>query len=391
MDSRVQSLGYRLFDSDNHYYESEDAFLRYLDPAIKHNAPRWVQMEESGQRRLLFGDRMNRFMGADHTFSKVGRPGIFADKGPGDKGSYGELEDCRPEFRERDARLAWMDGQGVEAALLFPSLALSCEQLFVDDITATYAHLHAFNRWLDDDWGFNHQDRIYGVPLVSLLDPLRAVDELEFVLERNAPVVLLRAGPVAGRSPADPIYDRFWKTLVDADAAVIYHATDDGYRHQMGELWGWGNVNVPARNIPPIQHIIGGNSRCIHDTFAALLYGKLFERFPTLRLSAIELGMDWVPGLIQNLEQHGQSDLSEHPIETFRRQVWVNPFETEDIAGLATLIGTDRIMFGSDWPHTDGLAEPVTYKDALESFDELAVRKIMYDNARAFVGGPAQS
>ena len=391
MDSRVQSLGYRLFDADNHYYEPEDAFLRYLDPAIKHNAPRWVQMEDNGQRRLLFGDRMNRFMGADHTFSKVGQPGLFADKGPGEKGSYGELEDCRPEFRERAARLAWMDEQGVEAALLFPSLALSCEQLFVDDVTATYANLHAFNRWLDDDWGFNHQDRIYGVPLVSLLDPLRAVDALEFVLERNAPVVLLRAGPVGGRSPADPSYDRFWKTIVDADAAVSYHATDDGYRHQMGELWGWGNVNVPARNIPPIQHIIGGNSRCIHDTFAALLYGKVFERFPTLRVSAIELGMSWVPGLIQNLEQYGQGDLAEHPIETFRRQVWVNPFETEDIAGLATLIGTDRIMFGSDWPHTDGLAEPVTYKDALESFDEVAVRKIMYDNARGFVGGPAQS
>ena len=101
--------------------------------------------------------------------------------------------------------------------------------------------------------------------------------------------------------------------------------------------------------------------------------------------------LDWVPGLVANLEQHGQGDLAEHPIETFRRQVWVNPFETEDIAGLATMIGTDRIMFGSDWPHTDGLAEPVTYSHSLKSFDETAVRKIMYDNVRAFVGGPAQS
>ena len=382
----MQRLRYRLFDSDNHYYETEDAFLRYIDPALKHKAPRWVWLEGNGQKRLLFGDRMNRFMGADHTFAKVGRPGVLKDKGPGDRDGYGELEDCQPEYREREPRLKWMDEQGVEAALLFPSLALSFEQLVADDVTATYGMLRAFNRWIDDQWGFSYQDRIYGVPMLSLLDPFRAVGELEFVLERGAPLVLLRAGPVAGRSPADPMYDLFWRTVTEAGAAVVFHATDDGYRHKMGQLWGWGNVNVPARNIPPIQHIIGGNDRCIHDTFAALLYEKLFERFPTLRIGTIELGMSWVPELIMNLEKYGQGDLAEHPVETFRRHVWVNPFETEDIVSLATLIGTDRVMFGSDYPHTDGLLEPISYKDALSSFNDEAVREIMYSNARKLVG-----
>jgi predicted TIM-barrel fold metal-dependent hydrolase len=381
----MQQLGYRLFDSDNHYYETEDAFLRFIDPALKHKAPRWVSLEDNGQRRLLFGDRMNRFMGADHTFARVGRPGVLKNKGPGDPGGYGELQECQPEYRERDARLKWMDQQEVEAALLFPSLALSFEQLVADDVTATYGIMHAFNRWVDDQWGFNHQGRIYAVPMMSLLDPFRAVDELEFVLERGAPVVLLRAGPVAGRSPADPVYDRFWRTITDGDAAVIFHATDDGYRYKMGQLWGWGNVNVPARNIPPIQHIIGGNDRCIHDTFAALLYAKLFERFPALRIGAVELGMSWVPELILNLEKYGRGDLAEDPVETFRRHVWVNPFESEDIGGLVKLIGIDRVMFGSDYPHTDGLPQPITYKDALGSFDDEAVRKIMHDNARALV------
>jgi predicted TIM-barrel fold metal-dependent hydrolase len=390
VDNRVQELDYRLFDADNHYYEPEDAFLRYLEPAIKHRAPRWVRLDDNGQKRLLFGDRLNRFMGADHTFAKVGRPGVLNSKGPGDRDSYGELEDCRPEYRERETRLKLMDEQGIEATLLFPSFAVSFEQLVVDDVTATYANLRAFNRWLDDDWGFNHGNRIYGVPLMSLLDPFRAVDELEFVLERGARVVHLRPGPVAGHSPADPIYDAFWTTVTDAGAAVVFHATDDGYRHDMGKIWGWGNVNVPARNIPPIQHIIGGHHRCIHDTLVALLYGKLFERFPMLRVATIELGMSWVSELVRNLEMYGPADLDVHPLETFRRHVWVNPFETEDIEELATVIGTDRIMFGSDFPHTDGLAEPVTYKDALATFDDDTVRKIMFENARTFVGGPAQ-
>jgi predicted TIM-barrel fold metal-dependent hydrolase len=376
-----------LFDSDTHYYEAEDAFLRYLDPALKHKAPRWVRIEDNGQRRLLFADRMNRFMGADQTFARVGKPGVLRQKGPGDREAYGELEECRPEFRVREARLQWMDEQGVEAALLFPTLALSVEQLIADDVVATYGNLRAFNRWLDEDWGFNHQERIYAVPLVSLLDPFRAVEELEFVLGRGARVLALRAGPIAGHSPADPIYDRFWTVATDATAAVVFHATDDGYRHKMARLWGWGNVNIPARNIPPLQHIIAGNDRSIHDTLAVLLYERLFERFPSVRIGTIELGMSWVPELLHNLEKYGQGDLAEHPVDTFRRHVWVNPFETEDIAGLATMIGTDRIMFGSDYPHTDGLAEPAAYKDALESFDEDARRRIMYDNASALVRG----
>jgi predicted TIM-barrel fold metal-dependent hydrolase len=265
------------------------------------------------------------------------------------------------------------------------------EQLLADDVEATYANLHAFNRWLDEDWGFNYQRRIYAVPLLSLLDPFRAVAELEFVLERGARLVHLRPGPVAGRSPADPIYDRFWSTLTEADAAVVFHAADDSYRYELAKVWGWGNVNVPARNIPPLQRIIAGYGRSIHDTLAAMLYGNLFQRFPTLRAATIELGCGWVPDLLRNLERAGPGDLAEPPVDTFRRHVWVNAYEHEDLAGLAEAIGTRRILFGSDFPHTDGLPDPIDYAHALKAFDQDATRRIMRDNALELVGGGSAS
>lgn len=274
--------------------------------------------------------------------------------------------------------------------MLFPSLGVSVEQLIVDDIEATYANLHAFNQWIDDDWGFCYKDRIYGVPLLSLLDPFSAVEELEFVIERGARCVNLRPGPVAGRSPADRIYDRFWATAAEGNVAVVFHASDESYRYDMAKLWGWGNVNVPARNIPPVQRVIAGHDRCIHDTMASLLYGKLFERFPSLRVAAIELGCAWVPDLFEHLEEAGRGDLAEDPVETFRRHVWVAPFEHEDLVGLAAAIGTDRILFGSDFPHTDGLAEPASFADHLKAFDDDAVRKIMRENAFALIGAPTR-
>jgi len=379
------SLGYRLFDADNHYYEPEDAFLRYLDPRLAHKAPRWVQMDD-GARRLIFGDRMNRFVGADHTFKQVGKAGVLQQGEAGNVvQSRSNLEDAHAHYTERDARLEVMDGQGLEASMLFPTLAVSVEALLVDDVEATYANLHAFNQWLDDDWGFNYKDRIHGVALLSLLDPFRAIDELEFLVTRGAKVVQLRSGPVAGRSPADPIYDRFWAAVTDADVAVVFHASDDSYRWEMAKVWGWGNVNVPARRIPPLQRIIGGADRSIHDTIAALVYGKLFERFPTLRMATIELGSLWVPDLIRSFEQFGAGELAEPPSETFRRHFRVMPFEDEDIAGLADAIGIDHVMFGSDYPHTDGLADPASFADQLEDFDEASTRKIMRDNLHAFL------
>ena len=388
LEGRAAQLGYQLFDADNHYYEPEDAFLRYVDPAIAHKAPRWVQMAESGQRRLLFGDRLNRFLGSDQTFGAVGEPGVLNQGEAGKVRVEPQLAPPRPEFRDREARLAVMDRQGLEATMLFPTLAVSVEQLLADDVEATYANLRAFNRWLDDDWGFAHEGRIYGVPLLSLLDPFRAVDELELVLDRGARVVHLRPGPVRGHSPGDAVFDRFWTTVTDADVAVVLHAADDSYRYELARVWGWGNVNVPARNIPPLQRVVAGHDRCIHDTMASLLYGKLFHRFPTLRVASVELGSAWVHALFRNLEDAGRGDLDEDPADVFRRHVWVAPFESEDLGALAELIGVDRIMFGSDFPHMDGLAEPASFADALDGFDDAGVRKIMRDNARTFVPAP---
>lgn len=251
VDSRVAALGYRLVDADNHYYEAEDAFTRHADPSIAHLAPRWVELDGRGQRRLVSGDKMNRFLGADQTFRNVGRPGSLQQGQAGvAKQKQANLEPARPEFRDKHARLTVMDRQGLEATLFFPTLAVSVEALLTDDVDATYANLHAFNRWLDDDWGYSYQNRIHAIPLISLLDPLRAVDELEFVISRGARVTPLRSGPVAGRSPANPVYDRFWHRVSQDGIVVAFHACDASYRWEMAKIWGWGNVNIPARNLP---------------------------------------------------------------------------------------------------------------------------------------------
>ena len=207
------ALGYGLFDADNHYYESEDAFLRYVDPRIEHRAPRWVQMD-NGTRRLIFGDRMNRFVGADHTFNMVGKPGGLKQGEAGCRGPA-TIEPRAAHARntgERDARLARMNEQGLEASLFFPTFAVSVEALLVDDVEAELTPARTpFNRWLNDDWGGLHYQGTASTCnclAPSLLDlccaPLRS-STLCVVGRSRDPV---RTGSIVGCSPLYVIYHR---------------------------------------------------------------------------------------------------------------------------------------------------------------------------------------
>src|SRR6202022_3273686 len=94
---------------------------------------------------------------------------------------------------------------------------------FIDDPAVLYANLAAFNRWLDDDWGYAYGDRIYGVPILSLRVLDAAIKELDRCIARGARVISLKTGPVYGRSPGDPHFDPFWARVDEAALTVALH------------------------------------------------------------------------------------------------------------------------------------------------------------------------
>jgi len=66
--------------------------------------------------------------------------------------------------------------------------------------------------------------------------------------------------------------------------------------------------------------------------------------------------------------------------------VWIAPYYEDDLPALAEVIGIDKILFGSDWPHGEGLESPVSFAEELKSFAESDIRKIMRDNALDLLG-----
>jgi predicted TIM-barrel fold metal-dependent hydrolase len=382
---------YGLFDADNHYYEPVDCFTRYIEPAHRDKAIRVV--ERDGRSRVVIGDRPFTFLSEGFLVESCARAGALREllhsmrTGVSDEGAA--REPMRKAYQDREARLALMDEQGIESSILFPTLGVCVEHFMKHDVEQMYANLHAFNRWLDETWGFNHRDRIYAPPLLSLLDRERAVRELEWVLARGARVVSLRPGPAFGRSPADPHFDRFWAMLDEAQVPVAFHIAESGYNEMMSVHWG-EEPNPSSHRQSAFQWTCFYGDRAITDTICALILHNLFGRFPRLRVLSVENGSLWVSyamKLMDKMKGMGRNGpwlggyVKGRPSEIFKRHVFVAPYHEEDILGLVEAIGATQVLFGSDFPHPEGLAEPADFADPIRSLPADALRRVMRENA----------
>jgi predicted TIM-barrel fold metal-dependent hydrolase len=96
------------------------------------------------------------------------------------------------------------------------------------------------------------------------------------------------------------------------------------------------------------------------------------------------MGSNWVPWLFQTLRRvYGQNPkaFSEDPTLIFRRHIWVSPFHEDDLELLRELLGVERLLMGSDYPHAEGLADPASYVNELDGFSEREIRLVMRENA----------
>ncbi len=384
----MADLPFRIFDGDNHYYEAEDAFTRHMDRRMQRRCMQWAEV--NGRKSLLVAGKVNRFI-PNPTFDPVARPGCLDEYYQGKnaagktiRDAFGELEPIHVEYRDRDARLEVMDEQGVQGAFFFPTLGVGMEEALIHDPEAVVAAFRAFNRWLDEDWGFAYEERIFAAPYITLVDVESAVAELEWALERDVRLVVMRSAPVrtpgVSRSLADPIYDPYWARVNEAGITVAFHGGDPGYGRYL-EDWGEGGT-VQSFKSSGFKSVIGG-TRAPFDTFAALVCHGLFHRHPNLRITSIEMGSNWVPWLIQSFRRaYGISpgDFVEDPVETLRRHVWVNPFHEDDVQLLGDLMGTDRLIMGSDWPHAEGMKAPTDYVRELRSFSDAEIKGIMREH-----------
>lgn len=383
-----KDLPYPLFDADNHLYETAEALTKYL-PAKYKDAIKYVEVD--GRTKIAIRGQISEYI-PNPTFSVVARPGSMEEyfkngnpEGKSRREIFGKSMKAIPAFSEPGPRLELMDELGVDRTLMFPTLASLVEERMRDDPDLIHAVVHALNEWLYETWQFNYKDRIFTTPVISLPILDKALEELEWVAERGARAILVRPAPVPGfkgpRSFAMPEFDPFWKRVVELDLLVAMHSSDSGYARFDAEWEGTDGEMLPFQTN---TFRMVNEWRPVQDTVASwVCHGALF-RFPDLKLAVIESGSAWLRPLLDSLadtfkkapEGFGMQD----PVAAIKRQVHVSPFYEEGVTDLIDLVGVDRVLFGSDYPHPEGLAEPRHFADMLGHLDEKDQAKIMGGN-----------
>ena len=384
-------VDFPVFDADNHMYETTDAFTKFL-PKEYDGLIKYVQV--NGRTKIAVRNVISEYI-PNPTFEVVGRPGASEEffkhgnpEGISRREMIGKPIRSPEAFFSPEPRLALMDELGLDRALMWPTLASLLEERLHTDPMATHAVVHALNQWMHEHWTFNYEGRIFASPVITLPIVDEAIKELEWVVERGAKLILIRPAPVPGyrgfRSFALPEFDPFWQRVTELDVTVGMHSSDDGLTRYYN-LWEGQpeGEHLPFAGFSAFADIMHTQGRGIFDTVASLLGHGLLSRFPSLRILPVENGSAWVRPLVGALEQSYAKNPSmwpEEPLMVFKRNVWIHPFHEEDPRGLIELLGADRIVFGSDYPHIEGMSDPLSYVDELTGLPHEDIARVMGGN-----------
>ena len=387
----VGTLPYLITDLDQHSYEAEDCFTRFMPKAKIDTAIRPI-VAPSGTKVLLANDRLVTAFETD--LDKAYVPGSLVEmlkqRASGDASDAERFfEPMQKEYLDKDARLIQLREQQIEKSIMYPGgWALFAEE-FVDGVEPLYDNLEAFNKWIAEDWGFGYKDTIYAPAMLSLRDLDRSVAELDRVLNEGAKFIVLHAGPAYGRSPGDPYFDPFWSRINEAKAVVCYHITEFHYQAKVASQWGW-KVGPPFQfSAWQWQNTYG--ERPITDTLSALIYDNLFGRFPDIRVLVSEFGASWIPHFLTHMDKsRGMArlgpwlggPLKERPSTIFKNHVKVVPYPEDNTVSLVDQLGgTEALVAGSDWPHAEGMREPAEQFLRVEALGDERRKQFMRDNA----------
>ena len=188
--------------------------------------------------------------------------------------------------------------------------------------------------------------------------------------------VFTRNGP---RNPGHTDFDPFWSLVNEAGITVVTHIGQT--RHDSN---GYDTKSIDVLSMGPRPSVTNFHrSRNINDFLASLVFDRLFERFPNVRIASVENGSEFLGELLRFLE-HTKERLpdyfSQDPVESFREHVWLNPFWEDDIAEIIEHMGPEHVILGSDWPHMEGLEKPRDILEEVENIPSAVQEKILFAN-----------
>jgi len=274
----------------------------------------------------------------------LARPGSTFD----DPSAFRPLADAQPGGADPVARLADMDAEGIDQAVLYPTIGLYFS--VVPDAAAAAALAVAYNDWLA---GYCAADarRLFGAAMLPQQDPDAAARELRrAVTELGFVAGFVRPNPCLGRSLSDRAYDPVWEAAAELDVPIGVHEGSSVIVPTLGS-------DRPFS--PLVLHAVSHSFEAMLACAQLIAFGVL-ERHPGLRVVFLESSGGWAPFWLERLDEQAKSfggfcpDLKLRPSEYFERQCAIS-FEVDEhtLPALAPFVGPERILWGSDYPHHD--------------------------------------
>ena len=364
-DSSTRS--YRLISGDSHVNEPPDLFVSRVPAALRDRVPRIERFPE-GDAWIIEGARDPITFGMN----------ACAGQEPGERRGWVRFEDIRPGGYNPAARLEEMDVDGVDAEVLYPTPRL-CQGIVANpDADLHLAMVRAYNDWLSD-YVAHAPERFGGLVLLPNCDASAATTELHRVAGRPG----IR-GAVMGCYPNGTLEvteddDRVWAALVERRLPVSIHVSlgrsmPEAHR---SSLPGYGRFfDVPNRIVQ-------------------MIFSGMFDRFPELQLVCAEVDCGWVPYFKEQVDNNfrrlytpGTSAVTGLPSEYVERNVSFT-YVTDGVGvDNRHLIGVDRILWSSDYPHVSA-DWPHSWKTIQASFAGVCSadrRAILAGNAARLYG-----
>ena len=376
-------------DCDQHLYEPRTMWRDYIDPPFREDALA-IEDDDLGYSWLMW--RGKRLYLAEvqrpAKAKEIGELRLRMERGEPPEASYDEL--LPEEYWSPKARVGRLDEWGLDATVVLPNFGLVWEDQLAADVPTLCANLRAHNRWMAEA----QQDgdgRLFGVAHLTLRDRAWVLDELRTLGEAGIKLAMTAPAPVDGVALSDPSFDPVWEAFVEHDVAPVFHVGN--FRKPFDPAWYAAD---PEPGDPLLNSIFLWTAPAV--AIASMIVYGAFERHPKLRVGVIELTASWVQEFVPTLEgafqfyalRHGGPvrDLSMPPSAYFFRHVRVGAMGYEQPGRLIHVLGDDVFMAGSDWPHAEGLGDPLHGYEVFVPDDlrESARAKLFGGNIRWLLG-----
>lgn len=335
----------RMISADSHVTEPPGCYIDRVDKAYRARAPRIVREDDGGDSFLVDGMPGTIPLGIVAAAGKDPRE-IKRGETP--------FEALHRGGWDPKARIADQDRDGIVGEIIYPSVGMVlCNH---PDADYKQACMWAYNHWLAEEFVAGAPDRLFGMGQTAVRSIAEAIEDFRRFKEMGFKGVMMPGNPATEEDYDHPSFDPLWRAAVELELPISFHILTT-------KADGLNAIGASGARLQrgPAQNMAQALIRSIQDIIGMFIWGRIFERHPSLRLVCVEADAGWAPHFMYRMD-HGYQrhrfwmkggDMQKLPSEYFAENVYLT-FQDDWVAFKMThLCNPQRLMWANDFPHSD--------------------------------------